>query len=401
MPMSHQAYEPLSLPFRGSDGHAQVFTEGENVYSALIAFLDRKLTKHCRRIEEDAGFRSDFYREIGTYGIMGMSAPKPFGSSFLWQQMATVFELVANRSVGLAISLAAHTICVYMIGRWGSEAQQKLWLPALCRGEKLGAFCLTEPQAGSDAKSLAMKADQSSEGYLLQGTKTFVTNGGEASVYIVLARINRLDKGNPGGITTFIVPDGILGLVVKPYRKRKVGFGSFPLAALCFSGCLVAGENRLGAEGEGLRLALQTLDAGKINLGAIAVGLAGSAYRSAVAHARRRKQFGRQIADFQAVQFMLVDMHTKITAARMLVRDAAEQLDSGRTNGYETAMAKCYATDIAIQVVTDAAQILGGAGLMVYPLEKNIWEAKLLQILEGTNQIQRLIIARHLLGEDR
>lgn len=377
----------------------QVLIEGENIYQAMVNFLAQKLAGNCKRLENDPVFRREFYREMGACGIMGMAGPKPYGNSFSFRRMASIFEEVAKSSVGLAISLAAHTICVYMIGRWGSDAQKKRLLPALCRGEKLGAFCLTEPKTGSDAKNLGMRAVSLPQGYTLQGTKTFVTNGGEASVYIVLARVKCPDEDNPGGgkITAFIVEDTVANLVIEPYREQKVGFGSFPIALLCFKGSVVAKENRLGEEGEGFRLAMKTLEVGKVNMGAIGVGLAEAAYRSAVAYARRRKQFSRRIADFQAVQFMLVDMYTKIKAARLLVRDAAEQLDTGRAEGYESAMAKCYATDIAIQVVTDAAQVLGGAGLLVHSLKKNLWEAKLLQILEGTNQIQRMIIARHLL----
>ncbi|MCL6479281.1 MAG: acyl-CoA dehydrogenase family protein, partial [Peptococcaceae bacterium] len=171
----------------------------------LTDFLDHVLPESGKLAENDPGFRREFYKEMGNHGIMGMAGPRPYGSSFSLRQMATVFEAVAKSSVGLAISLAAHTLCVYMIGRWGTESQKKRWLPGLCRGEKLGAFCLTETKAGSDARSLILKAVPSPEGYTLKGTKTFVTNGNEASLYAVMARINRPDAENNGPIGVFIV----------------------------------------------------------------------------------------------------------------------------------------------------------------------------------------------------
>ncbi|MFZ5632382.1 MAG: acyl-CoA dehydrogenase family protein [Bacillota bacterium] len=363
----------------------------------LTDFLDHMLPASGKLAENDPDFRREFYKEMGTYGIMGMAVPRPYGSSFSLRQMTSVFEAVAKNSVGLAISLAAHTLCTYMIGRWGTEAQKKRWLPGLCRGEKLGAFCLTEPKAGSDAKSLVLKATPSPGGYTLRGTKTFVTNGIEASLYIVLARINRPDGGNKDSIGAFIVERPDSNMVVKPYRERRVGFASFPNAVICLTDYQAAKENLLGTEDGGWQQTSKALEVAKVNMGAIGVGLAEAAYRSAVAHARSRRQFGRRIADFQAIQFMIADMYTKIKAARLLVRDAAERIDSGCAGGYESAMAKCYATDTAMRVVTDAIQVLGGHGLLMYPLEKNLWEAKLLQILEGTNQIQRILIARSLL----
>lgn len=381
----------------------KILQEEEKGYESLFEFLSQRLPRESRFVENDPGYRQEFFRVMGVYGIMGMAGPKPYGGAFSSRQMAPVFEAVAKSSVGLAISLAAHTLCVYIVGQWGTEAQKKHWLPTLCRGERLGAFCLTESKTGSDAKSLRMKAIPVSKGYLLRGTKTLVTNGGEASAHIVLARVAQAEeeKEGPEGVTAFVVDACLPNMTIKPYRERKVGFGAFPIAALCFRESPVTAEYRIGGEGEGLRLAMRTLEVGKVNMGAIAVGLADSAYRAAFAHARRRKQFGRPIADFQAIQFMLVDMYARIKTARLLVEDAAGRLDTGKAVGYESALAKLYATDMAMQVVTDAAQVLGGAGLLIHPLEKNLWEAKLLQILEGTNQIQRLIVARALLGADR
>lgn len=393
----------IKLRLAGMKVQPKLLREKEEESARLFDFLSQRLPRDFRLVENDPDFRRDFYRAMGVCGIMGMAGPKPYGSAFSSRQMVSVFEQIAKNSVGLAISLAAHTLCVFIVGRWGTEAQKKRWLSGLCRGEKLGAFCLTEAKTGSDAKSLRMKAIPLAGGYLLKGTKTLVTNGGEASAHIILARVTQPDEEKEGseGITAFVVDASMPNMTIKPYRERKVGFGAFPIAALGFKECPVTEEHRLGKEGDGLRQAMKALEVGKVNMGAIAIGLAESAYQAAVAHARRRKQFGRQIADFQAVQFLLVDMYAKIKTARLLVEDAAETLDSGKASGYESALAKCYATDMAMQVVTDSAQVLGGAGLLVHPLERNLWEAKLLQILEGTNQIQRLIVARALLGANR
>ncbi len=377
---------------------ARVPAKKEVEYLPPAEFLARRLPEGCRLAEGDPGFRRQFYREMAACGIMGMAGPRPYGGSFSLRQMASVFEAVSVYSVGLAISLAAHTLCTYMIGRWGSETQKARWLPELCRAEKLGAFCLTEPKAGSDARSLALKAIPTPQGYLLEGTKTFVTNGLEASVYIVLARIGRPGGGKKDAIGAFIVEKPDPGVIVKPYRKRRVGFDGFPNAVVRLADYRATEENLLGTEDRGWNHTAKALEVAKVNMGAIGVGLAEGAYRAAVAHARKRVQFGRRIADFQAVQFMVADMHAKIRAARLLVQDAADLIDAGRAAGYESAMAKCFATDAAMQVVTDAVQVLGGHGLLAHPMEKNLWEAKLLQILEGTNQIQRMIVARSLLG---
>ncbi|MCL6611250.1 MAG: acyl-CoA dehydrogenase family protein [Peptococcaceae bacterium] len=371
----------------------------ETDHPVPAGFLSRKLPEICRRAEKDPDYRPEFYRELAAHGIMGMAGPRPYGSSFSSRQMAAVFEAVARNSVGLAISLAAHTLCTYMVGRWGTGAQKKRWLPGLCRAEKLGAFCLTEPKAGSDARSMAMKALRSPGGYVLDGTKTFVTNGIEASVYMVMAGISPPEGGKKEAMAAFVVERPYPGVVVKPYRGRKVAFASFPNAIVRFAGCRVTKENLLGPEGSGWFQTSKALEVAKVNMGAIGVGLAEAAYRSAVDHAVRRRQFGRRIADFQAIQFMVADMHARIRAARLLVQDAADRIDAGLAGGYESALAKCFATDAAMQVVTDAIQVLGGHGLLTYPLEKNLWEAKLLQILEGTNQIQRVIVARSLLGQ--
>lgn len=366
------------------------------VFSAAIDFVTQQLPPNRNAIEKDTGFRQQLYPRLGDCGIMGMAGPKPYGSAFSAQQMAVIFEEIAKVSVGLAISLAAHSICVYMIGCWGDETQKKRWLPELCRGERIGTFSLTEPRAGSDAKALMTKAIRGQDGYTLRGCKTFVTNGSENTVNIVLARVS--EPGHrKGSVSAFIVAGDELGMKVKPYVDKKVGFGSFPLAFIVFSACLVPEDHRLGSEGKGLSMAMKALEFAKINLAAIAVGLATDAYQAAVTYAKKRKQFDRRIADFQAIQFMLADMHMAIKTARLLVRYTAEQRDNYCHESHESALAKCYATDVAMQVVTDSSQILGGAGLLAYPLEKKLWEAKLLQIVEGTNQIQRMIVASAIL----
>jgi len=264
-------------------------------------------------------------------------------------------------------------------------------------GDLLGAFSLSEAGSGSDPAGLRATARRTDDGYVLNGTKLWVTSGNVADVIIVMARTS--DKSGGAGISAFIVEKGTPGFAIGKL-ERKMGLHSSPTAELIFDECRISVAQRLGEEGQGLRIALSALDGGRVNIGAGATGVAQAAFTVARDYARERKQFGQPIADFQGIQFMLADMAMQIDAARLLVYRAASLLDAHGTATKEAAEAKCFATDMAMRVTIDAIQVLGGAGYVRdWPLERFMRDIKVTQIFEGTNQIQRVVIARALLKE--
>jgi alkylation response protein AidB-like acyl-CoA dehydrogenase len=281
-----------------------------------------------------------------------------------------------------------------VISDYGSEEQKKRWLPPMCSGEKLGAFALTEPDAGSDAASIRTQAVKKGDSYLLNGRKIFITSGGEADIYVVYVKTDP-EKGAKG-ISAVIVEKGTPGLFFGKIEK-KMGMKSHPTRELIFEDCLIPLDNLLGEENEGFKIALSELSGGRINIGSISVGLSQVSLDEAIKFAKERAQFGKPIASFQGIQFMLADLATAIEGARLLVYRAAYLKDQNQPVIKESAMAKLYATDVAMKVTTEAVQIMGGYGYMKdYPVERNMRLAKAMQIVEGTNQIQRMIIAREL-----
>jgi len=285
------------------------------------------------------------------------------------------------------------------IARFGNQEQRQRWVSRLASGELLGAFSLSEAASGSDAASLQCRAACHNDVYSLNGTKMWVTNGGEADIYLVMARTSG-SKG-AAGISCFVVEKDSPGFSFGK-TERKMGLHSSPTRELIFENCEVPFANRLGEEGQGFKIALSSLDGGRINIGAIAVGVAQAAFETARKYSREREQFGQPISSFQGIQFMLADMAMKIEAARLLVYEAAYKLDEGQNSGMYASMAKCFATDMAMEVTTNAVQVLGGAGYVRdYPVERYMRDVKVAQIFEGTNQIQRVVIARALLGNIR
>jgi len=296
-------------------------------------------------------------------------------------------------------SLSVHNMVAGSIARFGNQEQRRRWVSSLASGELLGAFSLSEAAAGSDAASLQCRAQCHDHVYLLNGTKMWVTNGGEADIYLLMARTSGM-KGAPG-ISCFVIQKGTPGFSFGK-TERKMGLHSSPTRELIFENCEVPVANRLGEEGQGFKIALSSLDGGRINIGAIAVGVAQAAFETARNYSREREQFGQPISAFQGIQFMLADMAMKIEAARLLVYEAAYKVDKGQNASLYASMAKCFATDMAMEVTTNAVQILGGAGYVRdYPVERYMRDVKVTQIFEGTNQIQRVIIARALLGDIR
>ena len=318
------------------------------------------------------------------------------GTSVL--DLSIVTEELSRACGGIAICLAASALGSFPILISGNEAQKKKYLPDLADGKYLAGFCLTEPEAGSDAGAIKTKAVRKGDHYVLNGTKHFITNGSVAKLYTVIASTDP-SKGTRGA-TAFIVEDGMEGL---SYGKKedKMGIRASVTSEVCFQDCIVPVENRIGAEGQGFIVAMKTLDKSRPGVAAQALGIAQGALDLAVEYARERQQFGQSISSFQGIQFMLADMATQVEAARALIYSVARMVDAGVKNvGKVSAMSKLFASDVAMKVTTDAVQIFGGYGYMRdYPIEKFMRDAKITQIYEGTNQIQRWVIARNLIRE--
>jgi alkylation response protein AidB-like acyl-CoA dehydrogenase len=311
-----------------------------------------------------------------------------------------VYEELAKGDMATAVGVSVHNMVTGLLGLFGNEEQRQHWVTRLATGEALGAFSLSEASSGSDAASLQCQAKCSNDHYLINGSKMWVTNGGEADLYLLFAR----SSTGTSGISCFIAEKGIPGFSFGK-TERKMGLHSSPTRELIFSDCQLPLTNRVGKDGQGFKIALSALNGGRVNIGAIAVGVAQAAFEMACTYVGERQQFGKPIGAFQGIQFMLADMAMKIEAARLLVYEAAYKLDQVQNGQSITqvamyaSMAKCFASDMAMEVTTNALQILGGAGYVRdYPVERYMRDVKVAQIFEGTNQIQRIVIARALLG---
>ncbi|HEX7171209.1 MAG TPA: acyl-CoA dehydrogenase family protein [Candidatus Limnocylindria bacterium] len=349
----------------------------------------------AQRDEEERYDRSLFER-AGELGLTGLPYPEAYGGAgmgtFAW---ALAAEEIAAADMGLAVSLSVHVLSQLCIFANGTHAQKDRFLPPMTAGRELGAFALTEPQAGSDAAAIALTATRDGDDYLLSGTKIWITNGGEAARYVVFGTVDR--SAGKAGISAFVVEANTPGFRLGS-RERKMGIRGTTGYELVFDEARVPAENRLGDEGDGLRVALAALGAGRISIAACCTGLARSAMELAARYALERRQFGRAIADQEMIQAMLAEMAVTVDAARLLTWRAARLRDAGQPINSPSSMAKWYASDVAMRVTTDAVQIYGGAGYSRdNPVERLMRDAKGAQIYEGTNQIHRLIVAQHLL----
>jgi len=366
--------------------------------------LKQALRKFCTdqiepKMEEDdqaGSFRMELFNELGNQGYAGMTLPESFGGSELGlSSFCEVLSEVARYSVSYAVTLSVSTMVMSIINEFGNEEQKSTYLPALASGEEIGAFGLTESSSGSDAGSLKTTAKKDGDNYKLNGSKLFITSGGIAKTYIVMAKTGE----GPKDISAFIVRDGTAGFEYGKLEK-KMGWKISPTRELVFENCQVPATSLLSNEGEGLKIALSALAKGRITIGAIAIGLAERALDEAIKYSLERKQFNQAIYDFQGIQFMISELATEIEAAKLLVQKAAALYDAGRPDSKIASMAKMKSTDVAMKVTTDALQILGGVGYTKeYPLERFMRDAKALQIVEGTNQIQKVIISRELKKE--
>ncbi|MER6464011.1 acyl-CoA dehydrogenase family protein [Streptomyces sp. NPDC001228] len=372
--------------------------EARDLISLVREIAQREIAPRAAE-EEDAGrFPREVFTLLSASGLLGLPYDAEYGGG---EQPYEVYlqvleELAAARlTVGLGVSV--HTLASYALAAYGTKQQQVEHLSAILGGGLLGAYCLSEPASGSDAASLRTKAVRDGDGWVINGTKAWITHGGIADFYTVMAR-----TGGEGshGITAFLVPGDAEGLSAA-VPEKKMGMKGSPTAQVHFDDVRVPDERRLGEEGQGFAIALSALDSGRLGIAACAVGLAQAALDEAVAYATGRQQFGHPIADFQGLRFMIADMATQIEAGRALYLAAARLRDAGRPFAKQAAMAKLHCTDTAMKVTTDAVQILGGYGYTAdFPAERYMREAKVLQIVEGTNQIQRMVIARHVAGPE-
>jgi len=373
--------------------------EQKKLKETIRKFSEEKIKPVRKELDEKSLFPREILEEMAKLDLFHLFVPEEYGGIGLSVlNMCLAVEEVARVDAGVAVSYAVVGLGAIPIILRGNEEQKKKYLPKMAEGKLYGAFALTEPEAGSDAGNVKTTAKLEGDYYIINGSKKFITNGGEADVYIVIASTNPA-KG-VRGLSAFIVEKGTPGLIFGK-AEDKMGIRASVQRELYFDDMKVPKENLLGREGEGFRIAMMTLDRSRPIIGAQAVGIAQGAMEEAVKYAKTRVQFGEPIISFQGIQFMLADMAMQIEAARALVYSVARYADSGvKSFGKEAAMAKAFASDVAMKVTTDAVQVFGGYGYMKdYPVEKYMRDAKITQIYEGTNQIQRLVIARALMRE--
>ncbi|MER6080834.1 acyl-CoA dehydrogenase family protein [Streptomyces sp. NPDC001833] len=366
---------------------------------ALVREIARREIAPQAAEEEDAGhFPREVFTLLSESGLLGLPYDAEYGGGDQpYEVYLQVLEELAAARLTVGLGVSVHTLASYALAAYGTKQQQVEHLPAILGGGLLGAYCLSEPASGSDAASLRTRAVRDGDSWVINGTKAWITHGGIADFYTVMARTGA--EGSHG-ITAFLVPgdaEGLSGAV----PEKKMGMKGSPTAQVHFDDVRVPDERRLGEEGQGFAIALSALDSGRLGIAACAIGLAQAALDEAVGYATGRRQFGHPIADFQGLRFMIADMATQIEAGRALYLAAARLRDAGRPFAKQAAMAKLHCTDTAMKVATDAVQILGGYGYTAdFPVERYMREAKVLQIVEGTNQIQRMVIARHVAGPE-
>jgi alkylation response protein AidB-like acyl-CoA dehydrogenase len=364
---------------------------------AARAFADDRLAPGAARWDEEEVFPVDALREAASLGFAALYCDPEFGGTGVGRlDAAVVFEELAAGCVSTTAYLSIHNMAAWMIDRFGTPEQRARWIPGLASMDLFASYCLTEPGAGSDAASLRTRAVRDGDHYVIDGQKAFISGGGTSDVYVCMVRTG---GDGPDGISCVVVEKGTPGLSFGR-KERKMGWNSQPTAAVILEGCRVPVANRLGAEGEGFRIAMKGLDGGRINIAACSVGGARFCLDRTLAHLRDRRQFGRPLADFQALQFRLADMATEIEAARLMVLRAAAALDAGHPEATRLcAMAKRFATDAGFEAANGALQLHGGYGyIREYPIERVVRDLRVHQILEGTNEIMRLVVARRLLA---
>ena len=377
----------------------QLNDEQVQLKKSVREFAEREIAPHVRKWDDAGEFPLAAIKELGKLGLMGVVFPSELGGAGMgYVEYVTAIEELSRVDGSVGIIVAAHTsLCSNHIFLAGNDGQKKKYLPKLASGEFIGAWGLTEPSSGSDAGSARMTAVRRGGNWVLNGTKTFITNGHYADVVVAIAVTDR--AAHTHGLSAFVVDKGTKGF--RPGKKEdKLGLRASDTAELIFEDCVISAENLLGTEGQGFVDAMRVLDGGRISIAALSLGMAEGAYEAALNYSKERRQFGKSISDFQAIQWKLADMATEIEAAKLLTLRAAAMKDAGLKTTLESSMAKLFASEVAVKCANEGVQIHGGYGFIKdYPAEKYYRDVKLCTIGEGTSEIQRLVIARQLLKE--
>ncbi|MFD0112499.1 acyl-CoA dehydrogenase family protein [Streptomyces sp. NPDC058320] len=354
----------------------------------------RTLAPGAAAAEAEEAFPRDLFRVLGRADLLGLPYPEEYdGSGQGYEVYLQVLEEIAAVWSSVAVGISVHTLSCFALAAFGTDEQKKEWLSDMLGGDLLGAYCLSEPHAGSDPAAMRTRAVRDGDDYVLNGTKAWITHGGHADFYTVMARTSD-DRSR--GVSCFLVPAGTPGLNADP-PERKMGLTGSATATMRLENVRVPARRRLGAEGQGLQIALSSLDSGRLGIAAVATGLAQGALDHAVRYAQERETFGKPIIEHQGLAFVLADMAAAVESSRATTLAAARLKDQGLPFGHEASIAKMVATDNAMKVTTDAVQVLGGAGYTRdFPVERYMREAKVMQIFEGTNQIQRMVVSRAL-----
>jgi alkylation response protein AidB-like acyl-CoA dehydrogenase len=371
-------------------------TEAADLLALTRDLASAELAPAASEYEAASRFPRDKFRLLGKSGLLGLPYPEQWGGSALsYEVYLQVLEELATAWMTVAVGLSVHTMSCYPLAEFGTDEQRAALLPDLLAGDLLGGYALSEPESGSDAAALRTRAVRDGDSYLVTGTKAWITHAGVADFYLLMVRTSQEEDGSRG-ISALLADAATPGLEPGPL-EHKMGLTGSPTAQLRLDGARIPVSRRMGAEGDGLKIALDALNSGRLGIAACAVGLAQAALDEAVRYARQRTQFGRPIIDFQGLEFLLADMAAGVESARATYLEAARRRDRGLPFRRQASIAKLVATDMAMQVTTDAVQVLGGAGYTRdFPVERYMREAKVPQIFEGTNQIQRMVIAREL-----
>ncbi|WP_328612674.1 acyl-CoA dehydrogenase family protein [Amycolatopsis sp. NBC_00355] len=369
-------------------------SDAEDLLALATEIARDELAPRAAEAEEAERFPREQFRLLGKSGLLGLPYAERWGGGDVpYEVYLQVLEEIAAAWMTVGVGLSVHTMSCYGLANWGTGEQRDRWLPDMLEGGLLGAYALSETQAGSDAAALTTRARLDGSDYVVNGTKAWITHAGVADFYTTMVRTS--DDGGRG-ISCLLVDGATPGLSAAP-RERKMGLTGSPTAQLIFDDATVSADRLIGDEGHGLKIALSSLSSGRLGIAACAVGLAQAALDEAVQYAKGRSQFGRPIIDFQGVEFLLADMAATVESSRATYLDAARRRDRGMPFQRQASIAKLVATDGAMKVTTDAVQVLGGAGYTRdFPVERYMREAKVPQIFEGTNQIQRMVIAREL-----
>jgi alkylation response protein AidB-like acyl-CoA dehydrogenase len=369
--------------------------ESADLLALVRDLCEHELAPHAARAEESETFPRDAFRTLGKAGLLGLPYPEQYGGAEQpYEVYLQMLEEIAAAWMSVGVGISVHTMTSYALATFGVEEQRARLLPDMVGGELLGAYALSEPQAGSDISGMTTRAVRDGDEYVLRGTKAWISHGSHADFYTTFARTSDDPKR---GISAFHVPASAEGLSFGA-PERKMGLTGSTTTLVNYDDVRIPAANLIGAEGQGMRIALSALDSGRLGIAACATGLAQAALDVAASYAKQRQQFGQAIADFQGMQFLLADMAAAVESARSTYLQAARRRDLGRPFTQQAAIAKLICTDAAMKVTTDAVQVLGGYGYTrEFPAERYMREAKVTQIFEGTNQIQRLVISRDLL----